>query len=279
MNNISYNEIMIALCLSMLIYNYGENKYFIIEDGHTLSDFYKYVDFHFDIYQRESLSFLYNKCPDGQIVKFINDASTDIQCAILKSNNKKKLYIVFRGTDSIIDCLHDSMCCQTFLALDDESINVGIHCGFYKQFEYIYEKIIDIICDFINDDYDIYLTGHSLAHSLSVILSYYLSDLTEKKIRIITFGGPKIGNYDWNKIYEEKKNLLLFRFTNESDIVPALPFLNYYHVGLNIHLTTENIELNTYNKFSFNIKDHSIVNYYNNLFGKEDIFNKLFFSL
>ena len=275
MDNISYNEIMIALCLSMLIYNYHENEYFIIEEGHNLADFYQYIDFHFDIYQRESLNFLYNRCPDGKIIKFIDDTCTDIQCAIVKSKEKKKLYIVFRGTDSLVDCLHDSMCCQTILDLNDDNIDVGIHTGFYKQFEVIFPQIIEIIEEYINLDYDIYFTGHSLAHSLSVICSYFIADLTTKNIKIITFGGPKIGNNDWIKAYEGKKNLLLFRVTNDYDIVPNMPFLNYYHVGKNIHLTHDNIAINGFSNFSFCVKDHSITNYYDNLFGKEKIFNSL----
>ena len=123
MNNISYNEIMIALCLSMLIYNYNENKYFIIEDGHTLGDFYKIIDFHFDIYQREALNYLYNICPDGKMVKFINDKERDIQCGIISSEKNKKLNIVFRGTDSFTDCLYDSLFCKTYCVPITDPIN------------------------------------------------------------------------------------------------------------------------------------------------------------
>jgi len=274
MNNISYNEIMIALCLSMLIYNYNENKYFIIEDGHTLGDFYKIIDFHFDIYQREALNYLYNICPDGKMVKFINDKERDIQCGIISSEKNKKLNIVFRGTDSFTDCLYDSLFCKTYIELENNN-TMGIHAGFYKQFEYIYDNIVNIIIEYINKDYEIYITGHSLAHALSVLLSYFIADLTTKNIKIITFGGPRIGNYDWKINYEAKKNLLLYRITNEADIITTIPRINYYHVGNHIHISKEIIELEN-NNLIYNINDHSIVNYYNNFFGKEKIYNNLF---
>lgn len=271
MNNISYNELMIALCLSMLIYNYNENKFFIIKPGHTLKDFYTSIDFHFDIYQRESLNFLYKCCPDGKIIKFIDNPNTGVQCAIIDNNNK--LYIVFRGTDSYTDCLYDSICCKTFLELD-ASNTIGVHTGFYKQFEYIYQEIIDIIIEYINKDYYIYITGHSLAHSLSVLLSYFIADFTTKNIKIITFGGPMIGNYEWKQSYELKTNLLLYRIINCGDIVTIIPNINYYHVGIPIYISKENIVLNS-NYYYYNINDHSIINYYNNFYGKEEIYNNL----
>ena len=271
MNKISYNELMIGLCLSMLIYNYNENDFFIIEDGHTLHDFYKNIDFHFDIYQRESLNFLYKFCPEGKIIKFIDNDKTGVQCAIIDNNNN--LYIVFRGTDSYTDCLYDSICCKTYLEIDDNTI-IGIHTGFYTQFEYIYKEIIDIILEYINKDYNIYITGHSLAHSLSVLLSYFIADFTTKNIKIITFGGPKIGNYEWKLTFESKKNLLLYRVINCDDIVTTIPNINYYHVGIPIYISKENILLNNeYNYYS--VSDHSIINYYNNLYGKEEIYNNL----
>ena len=273
MSKISYNEIIIALCLSMLIYNYNEYDYFIIEDGQQLSDFHKMIDYHFNIHQREALNYLYNKCPDGKIIKFIDDDYTDLQCAIIVSDEKKKINIVFRGTDSFTDCFYDSLCCKTYVELEN-NINMGIHTGFYKQFKYIHDQIIDIIKEYIKKDYEIYITGHSLAHALSVLLSYFIADLTTKTIKIITFGGPKIGNYEWKKNYELKKNLLLYRITNEADIVTTIPYFNYYHVGLHIHLTKECIDDEDNNIFH-NIKDHSILNYYNNLFGKEQIYNKI----
>lgn len=273
-NSISYDEIMISLCLSMLIYNYNKNEYFIIKENLSLRDFYKFIDFHFDIYQREALTYLYNKCPDGHIVTFIDDEETDIQCCIISLDINKTLNIVFRGTDSITDCLYDSLFCKTYLELNNDNI-IGVHTGFYTQFEYIYHKIIHIIEKYINLDYNIYITGHSLAHSLGVLLSYFIADLTKKKIKIITFGGPKIGNNEWKTNYESKKNLILYRIINESDIVTSIPNFNYCHVGIPIYISKEDFSYETNNKCCYNINDHSIINYYNNFFGKEKIYSNL----
>ena len=276
MDKISYEELMIGLCLSMLIYNYNENEFFIIKPGHTLRDFYKNIDFHFDIYQREALLYLFNNCPDGKIIKFIDNSKTGVQCAII--DNIKELYIVFRGTDSYTDCIYDSICCKTYIEINETSI-IGIHTGFYSQFEHTYKEIIDIILEFISKDYNIYITGHSLAHSLSVLLSYFISDFTTKNIKIITFGGPKIGNYEWKTEYETKKNLLLYRFINCSDIVTIIPNINYYHVGVPIYISKEGISCdndNDDNSFNYyNVNDHSIINYYNNFYRKEELYNNL----
>jgi len=269
-NKITYEEIFAMLCLSLLIYNYNENNKFIFKINQTLLDFYNNIDYSFDIYQREALSYLKDIIPNGKMLKFIDNVETDIQLGIIENDIKKSLAIVFRGTDAYQDWLYDCTFCKT--KLDDD---VRVHSGFYNHLMSVYDEIIEVIDEFLIKDYNIYICGHSLGGGESLILSYLLSKKTSNLIKVITFGAPKVGNYYWKQKYESITNVIHYRITNKTDIITKLP-INYYHVGINIHIYEDKMIINNDEYIIFhNIFDHLITSYYNNFYGKKILYDNL----
>lgn len=284
MNSISYDEILTMMYLSLLIYDYNNNSEFIFKENQTIEEYLisinnKFInginDINLTKIETNGLLYLNKNFSDGKVIAFIDNLN--IQLAVILSESLKVLVIVFRGTDSFRDILYDFNISK--IPLDK---NIYIHNGFYNQLNTVYGELLNIINIHLTNDYNIYISGHSAGGAHSTILSYLLSKKTKKIIKVITFGCPKIGNYEWKQSYESTKNILNYRITNNSDIITCLPLYNYYHVGINIHLTNTNIIYNiNYNLFTYfyfiiyNVCDHSLIKYYNNFIDKEELFINL----
>jgi len=287
MDNTTYNEILIMLYLSVLIYKYNNGK-FIFENNKTLKEnIYllnnKYInglnDVDFDDIEIKGLLYLSNMFPDGKIISFID--IDEIQVGIIVNDVLKNIIIIFRGTDSFSDILYD--CSITKKQLEND---IFVHGGFYDQLNTIYGNLLDLIKNYIILEYDIYISGHSAGGAYSLILSHLLSKMVNKPIKVITFGCPRIGNYQWKLLYNLNNNIINYRVSNKKDIITALPIYDYYHVGINIHLVDDDVEININNDYiyynyycglifrSYNIFDHLLKNYHNNLINKKEIFNE-----
>jgi len=304
--DISYNEILIMYNLSKLIYDYHKNDDFDLQINETIYNYLSRINNNNnlsrinnnDLFEiKNTLTFLSNTFPYAFIYNFISNKNTDIQAGIILNNNC--ISIVFRGTDTITDWLYDFDFIKRHIELND----IEIHKGFYDQLMSIYDEILNNINIIIlSKPYlEIYITGHSAGAAQGTILSYLLSKIYKNKIiKLITFGSPKVGNYEWYKHFNKINNIIYYRISNEGDIVTKIPNINYYHVGINIHLTNNNMYYNNdngndiiieddtncleqYNCFDYNlvkckylnINNHKIKNYYINLKDKEDIFNNL----
>ena len=287
MYNISYDEILTMMYLSLLIYNYDINSEFILKQDQTIEEYVnnlnnKYInginDIKLDKIETNGILYLKNNFADGKVISFIDNKN--IQLAIIVSEILKIIVIVFRGTDSFTDIIYDCYISKKYL-----DKNIFIHSGFYNQLNSVYGELMIKVEKYLND-YQIYISGHSAGGAHSTIFSYLLSKKTEKIIKVITFGSPKIGNYEWKQSYESKKNILNYRITNNNDIVSVIPIYNYYHVGINIHISNDNIIICNdidcnffyFNKnilFTNSICDHCLFEYYNNFINKEEIFENL----
>jgi len=284
MNNISYNEALTMMHLSLLVYNYNTNTEFNFTEDQTIEQYVnsinkKYInginDISLSSLEKKGILYLKQNFPDGKVILFIDNKN--IQLAIIKSDILKSIVIVFRGTDSFSDILYDCYITKKYL---DE--NIFIHTGFYNQLNSVYGKLMEIMDNYINTEYKIYISGHSAGGAHSTIFSYLLAKKTKKIIKVVTFGCPRIGNYEWKVSYESKKNIIHYRFTNNNDIITTIPCLDYYHVGTNIFLNNNDIILNYENEcirkinlFSYSICDHCLIKYYNNFITKELLYNDL----
>lgn len=103
---ITHNDILGLLCLTMLIYDYG--KKFVIDESETLEEFMSSVDeSKLDKTELEALKTICERTSEGKVITFLNDKVTDLQAGITLSEKRKKIYVVFRGSESVYDWLYD----------------------------------------------------------------------------------------------------------------------------------------------------------------------------
>ena len=275
----SHHSILEILATTMLIYDYG--KKFTLSEDEDIETFTNKLDplmlQNMSSERIDILRKIRTYSPKGKVMMFIDDPITDLQVGITKSDAKKRLIVVFRGTESRSDWMYDFRICKRNLI--EFGHGISVHSGFYKQLydndncEKIISKLEEILSDAEYKDYEIYCTGHSLGGALCTLFGYILSHRIKNKVRVISFASPRVGNYQFKTYFEAKENLYHYRITNNRDIVTATPMIGYHHVGQNIHLSPLNCEFcekyNRYWKFSllrcWSILDHSIDLYYHRL--------------
>jgi predicted lipase len=222
MNKLSYEEILINMHLSNLVYLNLNNE---------IVDEYLHLNFN-------------NNFPNIKLHKFISNSDTDTQVGIFLDVSKDNIYITFRGTSSrygttvfIRDVITDINAFKISINNNSEFI----HEGFYKALMSIYKDILNEIDEIKNKDiykYNFYVSGHSLGAGLATLFTYFISDdnsissIINDKIKLITIGSPKVGNLSFKKSFEKKLNIINNIIVNYNDIITLLlPFFNYYHVG------------------------------------------------
>jgi hypothetical protein len=254
---IEHNVAVELLRLSMLVYNYGEK--FTLNQDETIESFVNN-----SIGVEDILLDVSKSCPSGKVCKFVSDEKTDTQgCVVVDDKN---ICVVFRGSSSIKDWFVDLQFKKHHLKDD-----IWVHKGFYKAIMSVYRTLADQVKEQIAlfPNHNIYITGHSLACALSSLFGYLLSDEIENNITIVAFASPRVGNKGWYKSFMGKKNLKQYRINNNRDIVTALPYFNYYHVGECIRLFKKEYHLSNVDNnsiFSYwKFTDHLCSSYYKNL--------------
>lgn len=250
---LEYTTTLQLIRLPILIYDYNKKFNFTqvenIENGTKL------------------LNELSKYAPNGEIKLFIDDPKSGLQAGITKSDKKKRICVVFRGSEQKKDWYHNLLAWKYKLPNYDASV----HIGFYKQLNdnNNYNKISKQLKKEIleNPSYKIYVLGHSLGASLATLFGFLFSNTTDNFINVLSFASPRLGNKKFKYIFEKQPNLLHYRFTNKNDIVPNLPIINYHHTGIHININKNKLKLGKINTIlnSFSIKDHDIYDYYENL--------------
>jgi predicted lipase len=205
------------------------------------------------------------KYPQGRVVKFISDDETDVQVGITINESKKRICIVFRGTNSATDWRYNLQTSKMFIK-PSRSGDIYIHEGFCKQLfqTNLYYSIFSPLQILLrqNPEYKLFITGHSAGGALSTLFGYLLSsDMPTLNIQVVSFASPRVGNYAFKCDFENKLFLSHHRVTNRNDIVTAIPLFMYHHVGTKVYIRTS--------KTSFcccvNVWDHSTDAYHKNL--------------
>jgi triacylglycerol lipase len=108
----------------------------------------------------------------------------------------------------------------------------------------------------------IYLTGHSLGAALATIIYCYAGTVFPERIKLVTFGCPRIGNQEFTDQIKGDS----IRIVNNNDAVAKLPvpFWSYRHY------TTKKL-LGSEVNFKYSLSEHAIDSYYSSLwFSKYD---------
>lgn len=177
----------------------------------------------------------------GSVV-YCHTNTSDLQAGITLNHSKKWITLVFRGSESWKDWIHDIIIWQKTL-----HGNVKVHYGMYKQLQrdYSYNTIRREIRKLHSEypDYRVNITGHSLGGGLALLFAYKLSvDHINLPIRCVSFASPKVGNKTFAEEVNKRNNLTHIRCYTSKDIVPMLPFRGYWHVGEQIKLCEDSIE-------------------------------------
>ena len=277
---ILHPELLHICALPMLIYDY--NNTFTIKTKETLTDYLTHSSNDLsDLtdYRKQILKLIETYAPNGVVEEFINDPETGLQVGITRSEKTKRICVVFRGSDSLIDWYYD-------LNVRKQHIkdNIYVHKGFYNQLHINnnYEKIQTVVLKLLEQypDHELVATGHSLGGALSTLFGYMITEkLKTSVIKVVSFASPRVGNYYFKTDFDKKINLLHYRITNNRDLVTAAPMVDYMHVGKNIHLMDNCYEY--FDKYNYNrwwkyslftcwsVIDHDIDLYYKNIESNE----------
>jgi hypothetical protein len=150
-----------------------------------------------------------------------------VKYLIIDDEKNKRLYIAFRGTQTLQDVLNDVK-----IYSEINGIKGRFHSGFYQlaenvPLEYFISKLAD-------EDYELIFTGHSLGAAIAAMITIkilYRPQMTKKysdKIMFIGYGCPSIADIYFqienDQIY--KDNFIFIK--NENDIVvDILDYISY----------------------------------------------------
>lgn len=191
--------------------------------------------------KNENLTYLMDRVPSARILSFIDDEPSGLQCALTLCHTRKRICLVFRGTESLTDVIRDLMICK--VALDDTK---SVHGGFLSVLlRPPYQEISDRFVATAKEHpgYQLYTTGHSLGGALATLAAYLFVHETclERIIKVASFGSPRVGNRAWQQSFDEHRDLVHMRVTNRHDMITTLPYIGYYHTGHQIHLNEDQI--------------------------------------
>ena len=200
-----------------------------------------------------------------------------VQVGIILNHSDKRINLVFRGSDELSDWLHNFFIFKKNINNNIKVNNIKVHSGFYKLLfnNNLYTDILNEIIKLTNQytDYKLNVTGHSLGGALATLFSFFLSYSITSKIYIYSFASPRVGNRIWANIFNNKENLIHYRFVNQKDIVTAIPYFYYSHCGNYININ-KNSSVDVINKQDYkdinsirnyySVKDHNIDKYYIN---------------
>lgn len=163
------------------------------------------------------------------------------------------IVLAFRGTKDVNNWMTDLQASPvSFPWLFESGPDVGeVHAGFGHALRDAWGDISKALTDLVPPpELDptapaptFWITGHSLGGALAVLASATFSMWSGAPLRgvngIYTFGQPRIGLYEFCGNYDHLLNRKTFRFVNNKDLVPRVPFrgFDYADIGQMIHFT------------------------------------------
>ena len=173
---------------------------------------------------------------DGKATGFVYkdtlyDEKTDLQGYIGTLASSQTIYVVLRGSSSIMNWLDDFE--VKFVSYESyPNCNCSVHNGFYRSALGVKNKTIEIVKFLKNiyPNYSVVITGHSYGASCGQLLAMEL----EKEgilTKIYNYGQPRVGDSKYatfvNSVIKEN-----WRTTHNQDSVPHVPPMEgfgYFH--------------------------------------------------
>ena len=154
----------------------------------------------------------------GDVVAFFGAQSS--QAYVISMPNA--IVLAFRGTQvddfwaSVLDFAIDA----SFLPVSDSHGNL-VHGGFLRALEEIWSDVVaHLLAEQARNSRPLWITGHSLGAALATIAANRCGDDPRFRLQgVYTFGSPRVGDPGFG----DRIQVPVFRFRNDSDIVPHLP--------------------------------------------------------
>ena len=136
---------------------------------------------------------------------------------------KTMAIVAFRGTVSIGNFLTDAEA-----ALVHHGLFPGlVHYGFCRAVEAVYPAVRAHLRAYPSE-LPIWVTGHSLGGAMASLVAHRLAEDGYPVRAVYTYGSPRAGDRKFCDAYRRPN----YRFVNDNDLVPHLPFRwCYRHVG------------------------------------------------
>ncbi len=140
-------------------------------------------------------------------------------------SNEEHVAVTFRGTDDNADWA------ETMTYKQIPWLTGKAHAGFVRSVESIWMDLLAALFDAGFEREKVWLAGHSLGGTLTVLASHRLQHEGFEPHAAFTYGTPRVFNADAAASY----SVPLHRFVNNEDPIPdipwPLPFDSYVHVG------------------------------------------------
>ena len=135
----------------------------------------------------------------------------------------KGTVLAFRGTQNIGNCLTDA----DSLLVSQPPYPGRVHCGFATAVDKVWPQVRGLLGR-PSRTRPLWLTGHSLGAAMATLASVRLTHEGYKVRAVYTYGSPRAGD----RLFRDSYCLANYRFVNNNDLVPHLPFRwCYKHAG------------------------------------------------
>jgi hypothetical protein len=175
---------------------------------------------------------------DDEVIAYSTIGSTKISTQGAAIVTRRKLFLVFRGSESILSKagLKDWLRNLNFL-LRAEYYGIRAHRGFVKAAKPVLKQVREIIEIYHHID-EIHIGGHSLGGDIATAIAvavWHEFRLTKdrRNLKLITEGQARFSRKRYLDL--ALQFVPYYRVQNGSDAIPRKPLLGYSHAGLLIY--------------------------------------------
>lgn len=143
-----------------------------------------------------------------------SDAFNFGRFVLLTDGQRERQYIAIRGTADQIDVIRN----LAYIKITSPALDISTHMGFASAAN----QIAGIVKPHLREDYDLYLTGHSMGGAIASLLHLHLLNdgAAAGRLSTVTFGQPKVTNAEGALRFREVD---IVRVVMPADAVPYLP--------------------------------------------------------
>jgi len=159
------------------------------------------------------------------------DVKTDLQGYIGILPTTKSIYVVLRGSSSVVNWLDDfEVKLVPYTSFPE--CNCNVHYGFYNSALAVSSKAVNVVKGLIKQyiGYSVVVTGHSYGASCAQLIGMEL-ERNGINVKVYDYGQPRVGDSKYaafvNTKIEEQ-----YRITHNKDMVPHVPPIEgfgYHH--------------------------------------------------